>query len=139
MGTTKVLLSSIEKKNKTKLNQFWQKPNLIGTKNVASNVGGAVVGGTKNAVNTTIETTGKVAHSAYDHTGKALNTVADKSSEVAKNVADGTKNVASTVYDGTKNTASNVYDGTKNLAATGVEKTGHAWEGSSSIFNGFFV
>lgn len=120
---------------------------IIGTKDLASSIGGtanktagAIVDGSKSAINTTVETTGNVAHSAYDHTGKALHTVAGKSSDVIHNVWDGTKNTASYIADGTKNAATNVadgtksaastvYDGTKNVAAAGAEKAGSAWEG----------
>lgn len=129
----KPLCLSLCKKIKRSLSA---KKTIVGTKNVASNIGNkayqageAVVDGTKSAVNTTIETTGKVAQSTYDQTGKAISAAADKTSEVAQNVADGTKNVASNVYDGTKHAAETVYDGTKNLAAAGVEKTGQALEG----------
>lgn len=124
---------------------------IVGTKNVAASVGekahqttGAIVDGGKSAINTTIQTTGKVAQSAYDQGGKALHTVTDKSSEVLHNVWDGTKNTATSVAEGTKNAASavvggtktaaaNVVEETKDLAAAGAEKTGQAWEGSKQI------
>lgn len=62
-----------------------------GTKDLAASIGdraskttGAVVDGGKNAVNTTVETTGHVAHNVWDGTKNAVTTV-----------ADGTKNIAS--------------------------------------------
>lgn len=83
---------------------------------------GAIVDGGKYAVNTTVETTGNVAHSVYDQTGKAMHTVGDKTSEFAHNVADGTKQAVSSVADTTKN-----------VAGAGLEKTEQAWEGMNGI------
>lgn len=131
---------------------FW----TLGTKNLASNIGHkaqdtteTVVEGGKGAINTTIDTTGRLAHGAADKTSEVAHNVwdgtkntavylADGTRSAASNVADGTKNLASNVYDGTKTAATNVAQGAKNVAAAGAEKTEQAWEGTRIVCNDIF-